>query len=91
MKFPRGIYIRNKNSSQLWISYHDEYGNQIRESAHTTNPKLAQDFRKLRVAQVSERRLIPTRKFEQTTFGELLDFWWNQHAKHRNNKFEALV
>jgi integrase len=91
MKFPRGIFIRNKNSPQLWISYQDEFGNQIRESAHTTNPKLAQDFRKLRMAQVAERRLIPTRMYEQTTFGELLDFWWEMHAKHRNNKFEYLL
>jgi integrase len=91
MKLPRSIYIRIKGSPQLWISYQDEYGNQVRESAHTTNPKLAQDFRKLRMAQVAERRLIPTRKFEKTTFGELLDFWWNQHAKHRNNKFEYLL
>jgi integrase len=43
------------------------------------------------MAQVAERRLMPTRKFEQTTFGELLDFWWERHAKHRNNKFEYLL
>jgi hypothetical protein len=53
MKLPRGIYIRIKGSAQLWISYQDEYGNHVRESAHTTNPELAKDFRKLRMAQVA--------------------------------------
>ena len=91
MKLPRGVYIRVKGSPQLWISYQDEYGNQVRESAHTTDPELAKDFRKLRQAQVAERKLIPTRKFESVTFGELLDFWWERHAKHRNNKFEYIL
>ena len=49
------------------------------------------DFRKVRTAQVAERRFIPSRKFESTTFGELLDFWWDRHAKQRNNKFEYLL
>ncbi|MDT5155946.1 MAG: hypothetical protein QOH51_303 [Acidobacteriota bacterium] len=91
MKLPRGVYIRIKGSPQLWISYQDEYGNQVRESAHTTNPELAKDFRKLRMAQVAERRLIPIRQYEQTTFGELLDFWWERHGKHRPSKFEYLL
>jgi integrase len=91
MKLPKGVFQRNKDSDQLWISYQDEFGNQIRESAKTTDPKLASAFRKIRMAQVAEHKLIPTRKFEQTTFGELLDFWWNQHAKHRNNKFSYLL
>jgi len=91
MKSLRGVYHRYQNSDQFWISYQDENGNQVRESAHTTNAELAKDFRKLRLAQVAERKLLPTRKFEQTTFGELLDFWWERHAKHRNNKFEYLL
>jgi hypothetical protein len=91
MKLPRGVYIRVKGSPQLWISYQDEYGRQVRELAHTTNPDLAKDFRKLRMAQVAERKLIPIRQYEQTTFGELLDFWWERHGKHRPNKFEYIL
>jgi methionyl-tRNA synthetase len=74
-KLPTGVYRRYKESDWLWITYYDEYGKQIKEAAHTQEPELAADFRKVRMAQVAERRLIPTRQFEQTTFGELLDFW----------------
>jgi hypothetical protein len=91
MRLPNGVFKGDKQSPHLWISYQDEFGGQVRESAHTMNPELASDFRKLRMAQVAERRLIPTRKFESTTFGELLDFWWERHAKHRNNKFSYLL
>jgi integrase len=63
----------------------------VREAAHTQDPAIAVDFRKLRMAQVAERRLIPTRQYEQTTFGELLDFWWQRHGKHRPNKFEYIL
>jgi len=89
-KLPTGVYRRGE-SNWLWIRYQDEFGKQIKESAKTQNPELATDFRKLRMAQVAERRLIPTRQFEQTTFGDLLNFWWERHAKHRNNKFNYLL
>jgi integrase len=91
MGLPAGMYKRYKNSSWLWISYQDEYGRQIKEAAHTQDAEIAADFRKLRMAQVAERRLIPTRQYEQVTFGELLDFWWERHAKHHNNKFEYIL
>ena len=91
MKLPSGVYKRYKNSPWLWITYQNEYGKQVREAAHTQDPSIAADFRKLRMAQVAERRLIPTRQYEQTTFGELLDFWWERHAKHRPNKFEYIL
>lgn len=90
MKLPKGVYKRT-NSPNLWISYQDETGNQVREAAHTTDPKLASDFRKIRMAQVAEHKLIPTRKFEQVTFGELLNFWWGMHGKHRPSKFSYLL
>lgn len=91
MKLPKGVYQRNKASPQLWITYVDENGKQIKESAKTTDPDLAEQFRNKRLNQVSERRLIPTRKFESITVGELMDFWWEKHAKHRNNKFQYLL
>lgn len=91
MKLPKGVYQRNKSSPQLWISYMDEEGNRVKEAAHTTDPVLAERFRHGRLAKVEERKLIPTRKFESITVGEILDFWWDKHAKHRNNKFEYLL
>ena len=91
MKLPKGVYQRNKSSPRLWISYMNEEGNRVQESAHTTDPTLAERLRNGRLAKVEERRLIPTRKFESITVGEILDFWWDRHAKHRNNKFEYLL
>ena len=91
MKLPKGVYQRNKSSPQLWITYMDEKGKRLRESAHTTDPELAAQLRNKRLTQVAERRLIPSRKFESTTVGEILDFWWERHAKHRNNKFSYLL
>ena len=45
----------------------------------------------LRLAKVAEAKLIPTRKFDSTTVGELLDFWWERHAEHRKYKFSYLM
>ena len=73
-KLPKGVYHRNKMSNQLWITYHDENGKKIKESAKTTDPEIARAFRDKRLVQVAERRLIPTRKFESITVGEILDF-----------------
>ena len=91
MKLPKGVYKRNKSSPRLWINYLDEDSMRIRESAHTTDPELAERLRNQRLAKGEEHRLIPTRKFESITVGEILDFWWERHAKHRNNKFEYLL
>lgn len=91
MKLPKGVYHRNKASPQLWISYHDENGQRIRESAHTTDPAIAEQFRNQRLVSVAERKLLPTRKFESTTVGEILDFWWERHAKNRPSKFQYLL
>ena len=91
MKLPKGVFQRNKSSPQLWISYMNEEGKRVKEAAHTTDPQLAERLRNQRLAKVDEHRLIPTRKFESIAVGEILDFWWERHAKHRNNKFEYLL
>ena len=67
MKLPKGVYRRNKGSPQLWVDYPDENGKRIRESAHTTDPQIAAQFRNLRLAAIAQARLVPTRKFETTT------------------------
>ena len=82
-KLPKGVYQRNKNSPQLWITYHDENGKKIKESAHTTDPEIAKAFLDKRLVLVAERKLIPTRKFESITVGEILDFWWERHGKYK--------
>ncbi len=91
MKLPKGVFQRNKSSPQLWITYHDEKGKKIKESAHTTDPVIAENFRNVRLAQVAERRLTPIRMYESTTVGEILDFWWERHGKHKPSKFEYLM
>ena len=82
-KLPKGVYYRNKNSDQLWITYHDENGKKIKESGHTTEPDVAKAFRDKRLVQVAERKLIPTRQYEAITVGEILDFWWERHGKFK--------
>ena len=98
-KLPKGVYHRNKNSSQLWITYYDENGKRIRESAQTNDASIARAFRDKRLNQVAERKLIPTRRFESITVGEILDFWWERHGKtkrgfqylmHRLEKFKKI-
>src|SRR5437868_2781372 len=90
-KLPKGVYQRNKSSPNLWIRYMDEHGIRIKESAHTTDPVIAEQFRNQRLVQVAERKLTPTRIFESITFGETLGFWWEKHAKDKPSKFHYLL
>ncbi len=80
-KLPKGVYRRDKNSNNLWISYNDEQGKRIKESAKTTEPEVAKLLRDKRVREVSEGKLTPIRKYEAITFGEIFDFWWERHGK----------
>lgn len=98
-QLPKGVYRRDNDSENLWISYYDESGTRIRESAKTTDPDIAKEFRDKRLREVAEGRLSPIRKFEAITFGEILDFWWERHGKtkrgfhykiHRLEKFKKL-
>ncbi len=82
-KLPKGVYRRGNDTTNLWISYYDESGRRIRESAKTTNPEIAREFLEKRLREVAEGRLSPIRKFEAITFGEILDFWWERHGKHK--------
>jgi integrase len=98
-KLPNGVYRREKDNANLWISYYDENGKRIRESAKTNEPDIAQAFRDKRLREVAEGKLTPIRKFESITFGEILDFWWERHGKskrgfqykiHRLEKFKKI-
>ncbi len=98
-QLPNGIYRRKNDNANLWISYYDENGKRIRESAKTSDPEVAKEFREKRLREVAEGRLSPVRKFESITFGEILDFWWERHGKtkrgfqyklHRLEKFKKI-
>ncbi len=98
-KLPKGVYHRDKTSSQLWIRYRDENGQRVRESARTTDPNIAKAFRDKRLREVAEGKLLPTRRFESITVGEIVDFWWERHGQfkrgfqykmHRLNKFKKI-
>lgn len=98
-KLPKGVYYRRQTSNQLWVDYTDEQGKRIREAAHTTDSEIARAFRAKRLRDVAEGKLTPTKKFEQITFGEILDFWWERHGKtkrgfqykiHRLEKFKKV-
>ena len=98
-QLPNGVYRRKNDTANLWISYYDENGKRIRESAKTSDPEVAKEFRDKRLREVAEGRLSPIRKFEAITFGEILDFWWERHGKtkrgfqykiHRLEKFKRI-
>lgn len=82
-KLPKGVYRRDKDSEHLWIAYTDEQGKRIKESAKTTDPEVARARLEKRLREVAEGKLTPTKKFESITFGEILDFWWQRHAKNK--------
>ena len=80
-KLPKGIYYTSKMNPYLWISYMDESGQRVKESTKTTDLEMAKEFRDRRLREVAEHKLIPTRRFESITVGEILDFWWEKHGK----------
>jgi integrase len=82
-QLPNGVYRRDKTSEHLWIAYTDEQGKRIKESAKTTDPEVAKMRLEKRLREVAEGKLTPTKKFESITFGEILDFWWERHAKNK--------
>jgi len=98
-KLPRGVYQRDKDSPQLSIRYRDENGQRVRESAMTTDPEIARAFRDKRLREVAENKLLPNRRYESITIGEILDFWWERHGKtkrgfaylmHRLDRFRKI-
>ena len=87
-KLPKGVFRRG---SVLWIRYENREGKIVRESTGQTSVKLAEELYRKRKTEVAEGVHFPARRFDRLTFGELLDDWWEQHGKHRPNKFEYLL
>jgi integrase len=87
-RLPKGIFWRG---NILWVRYKNEEGNIVRESTGQTSVKLAEQIRDKRKTEIAQGIHFPSRKFEKATFGELLDYWWNTHAKYKPSKFEYLL
>jgi hypothetical protein len=51
-KLPNGVYRRENDNANLWISYYDENDMRIRESAKTSDPDIAQAFRDKRLREL---------------------------------------
>ncbi len=87
-KLPKGLFWRN---NILWIRYKNGQGQLVRESTGQTSLKFAEECYRKRKTEVAERKHFPAREFDRVKFGELLDYWWNNHAKHKSSRFSYLL
>ena len=87
-KLPKGLFWRNH---VLWVRYRNEKGRLVRESTGQTAVKFAEDCYRKRKTEVAERKHFPSRQFDRVRFGELLDYWWHNHAKYKSSKFSYLL
>ena len=87
-KLPKGLFWRN---DILWIRYKNDKGQLVRESTGQTSIKFAQEYYRKCKTAVAERKHFPTREFDRVRFGELLDYWWNNHAQYKSSKFKYLL
>lgn len=88
MKYPKGIF---KRDGFLHVRYQDEFGKIVRESTQQNTLKVAQQILAKRKTEVAMKVHFPMRKFEDVTFLELLDYWWENHGKHKPSRFEYLL
>ena len=87
MKLPRGVYERN---GILYIRFQDERGNIVRESTSQSSPKVAEQILAKRKTEVAERTYFPSRRFENVTFSELSNRWWEDHGQYTRSCFRYL-
>ena len=87
-KLPKGLFWRN---DILWIRYKNEKSQLVRESTGQTSVRFAEECYRKRKTEVAERKHFPARDFDKVKFGELLDYWWNNHAKYKSSKFKYLL
>ena len=69
----------------------NEKGQLVKESTGQTSPKFAEECYRKRKTEVAERKHFPSRQFDRVRFGELLDYWWDNHAKYKSSKFSYLL
>lgn len=87
-KLPKGLFWRN---DILWIRYRNDKGGLVRESTGQTSIRFAEECYRKRKTEVAERKHFPSRGFDRIRFGELLDYWWENHAKYKSSKFSYLL
>jgi integrase len=81
----RGVYFRQ---GIAYIRYQDASGQLVRESTGQRDSKIAGQILAKRHSEVAMGTHFETRRFEQVAFGELLDFWWEQHGKNTRSRFD---
>jgi integrase len=87
-KLPKGLFWR---SDILWVRYKNDKGQLVRESTGQTTIRLAEEFYRKRKTEVAERKHFPSREYDRVKFGELLDYWWDNHAKYKPSGFIYLL
>ena len=75
----RGIYFRR---------YQDASGQLVPESTGQRDPNVAGQILAKRQSEVAMGKHFETRRFDQVAFGEILDFWWEEHGKNTRSRFE---
>ncbi len=81
----RGIYIRD---GIAYIRYQDASGQLVRESTGQRDTKIAAQILAKRRSEVAMGKHFETRRFDQVVFGELLEFWWEEHGKNTRSRFD---
>jgi len=81
----KGVYYRNGTA---YICFQNERGKLVRESTGQTDSKVAAKILSKRRTEVALGKHFETRRFDQATFGQLLDFWWEQHGKNTRSRFD---
>ena len=83
----KGVYFRD---GVAYIRYQDERGVDGRESTKQRSAKVAEDILAKRRTEVAMRMHFPTRAFDDVTFAELADYWWQAHGSKTRSQFEYL-
>jgi integrase len=84
LKKTRGIFFRNGIAH---IRFQDERGELVRESTGQSSPKVAQQILDKRRSEVAMGTHFRMRQFDQVTFGELVETWWERHGKNTRSRF----
>ena len=73
-----------------WISYRDATGKWRREAIGTSK-KLARDVLYKRKAETAEGRHFPNRHRPRLRFSQMLDLYWDLHARHKPSAMVSTI
>ena len=88
MSKTRGIFERN---GIKYIRFADEIGNIVRESTGQSSHEVAKDILNTRRSQVALKIYLLVKTFEETLFGDLLDYWWKYSGSRKRSKYGYLL